>query len=292
MPRIFALLGVALACICISGHSTYARADTASGAPTSRVPWSTFSAPLLADLKAGRPLVTLVHVPLCANSQIHCGGQGAGDPGSLDKNLYWGRGFGVRRFFDETARGWRLIASSGAAGSVLQQLVYARDFPAVNFGLGSGTVRELLVLRAVHGEAIESALDAFYDAAARGAEVRFDERGVTRAFRVHVLGYAGHNRLMDGYRLKEEAPSSEGGLPVFVIACKSSPYFSKSLSFVGATPLVMTRDLVAPEGYTIEAVANALGENATSSELRARVVAAYARWQRIPERVAATIFTR
>jgi hypothetical protein len=292
MPRIVPLLRLALACICIAAHSTYASADTASRPPTSRVPWSTSSAPLLADLKAGRPLVTLVHVPLCANSQIHCGGQGAGDPGSLEKNLYWGRGYGVRRFFDETARSWRLIASSDSGGSVLQQVVYARDFPGKNFGLGSGTIRELLVLRAVHGEAIERAVDAFYDAAAHGAEVRFDEGGVTRAVRVHVVGYAGHNRLMDGYRLEEAAPSAGGGLPVFVIACKSAPYFSKALSSIAATPLVMTRDLVAPEGYTIEAVANALGENATRSELRERVVAAYARWQRIPERVAATIFSR
>lgn len=254
--------------------------------------WTETNSSVVADLQAGEPLVVLVEVPLCANSQIHCGGGGAGDPASPTKNLYWGRGFGVRRYFDESARGWHLIARSEGSGTLLEQAVYAREFSAERFGLGTGRVEELLVLRAVHGEAIESAVDNFYEAAARGAHVSFEENGVSRNVRVHVAGYAGHNRLMDGYRLKQSGDAAATGIPAFVIACKSAPYFSAALESIGATPLVMTRDLVAPEGYVIEALANALGENAPIPELRRRVVSAYARWQRIPERVAGTIFTR
>ena len=54
----------------------------------------------------------------------------------------------------------------------------------------------------------------------------------------------------------------------------------------------MTRDLMAPEGYAVEAVVDALGDNVSAREIRARVVRAYARWQRIPEKVASTIFAR
>jgi hypothetical protein len=54
----------------------------------------------------------------------------------------------------------------------------------------------------------------------------------------------------------------------------------------------MTRDYVAPEGYAIEALVEALGDNASPREVRARVVRAYARWQRISERTASTIFSR
>lgn len=54
----------------------------------------------------------------------------------------------------------------------------------------------------------------------------------------------------------------------------------------------MTRDLMAPEGYIVEAMARGLGERATAQELRQRVVKAYAKWQRIPERTASTIFAR
>jgi hypothetical protein len=54
----------------------------------------------------------------------------------------------------------------------------------------------------------------------------------------------------------------------------------------------MTRDLMAPEGYVIEALVRALGDRVTESMLRQRVVAAYAEWQRIPERTASLIFAR
>lgn len=175
----------------------------------------------------------------------------------------------------------------------MEQRVYARDFDGSSFGLPSGhTVRHLVVMRAVNGDAIESAVDSFYELATRGGRVRFEEDGQARDERVHVAGYAGHNRLMDGYRLKEAAVDSASSLPSFVIACRSSQYFSSALAAHGSTTLVMTRDLVAPEGYVIEALANALGRNSSPREIRAQVVRAYARWQKLSENVASTIFAR
>ena len=256
--------------------------------------WSALNARVVADLRAGHPLVTVLDVPLCSNRQISCGGGGAGDPASLDKNLYWGRGFGVRRYFDETARGWALVARSSPGGAILEQRVYAREFGGVTFGLErEQKVRHLLVMRAVNGDAIEAAIDEFYELATRGGRVRFDESGSPREERVHVVGYAGHNRLMDGYRLRDvDRPEAAEALPAFVIACRSAPYFSAALTAHGSTPLVMTRDLVAPEGYVIEALVNALGTNSAPREIRARVISAYARWQKLSENVAATIFAR
>lgn len=246
------------------------------------------------DLRAGRPLVTVLDVPLCSNQQVRCGGGGAGDPESLDKNLYWGRGFGVRRYFEETARGWTLVARSTPGGAILEQRVYARDFAGSNFGLEEKqSVRHLVVMRAVNGDAIESAVDEFYAFATRGGRVRFEENGDAHEERIHVAGYAGHNRLMDGYRLRDvERPGTAEALPAFVIACRSAPYFSAALTAHGSTPLVMTRDLVAPEGYVIEALVNALGRNSGPGEIRSRVVSAYARWQKIDESVARSIFAR
>jgi hypothetical protein len=247
----------------------------------------------MADLEAGLPLVTVVFVPLCSNSQIRCGGQGAGDPSSLDRNLYWGRAFGVRRYFNETARGWKEVARASAGGPMLEELVYARTIPGARFGLKRESVEQLLVLRAVQGDAIELAVDGFYELAVRGGTASFGEGAARRDVRVHVAGYAGHNRLMDGYGLKPvTASASESPIPSFVIACKSEPYFSAALRERGSTPLVMTRDYVAPEGYAIEALVNALGENLSARDVRARVVRAYARWQRLSEATASTIFAR
>ncbi len=251
-----------------------------------------------ADVAAGKPLTLVVVVPLCDSRVIACGGQGAGNPGSLDKNLYWGRAFGARRYFDETAKQFRRVARSGAEGSMLEQLVYRRTVPGARWGV-AGDVEQLVVLRAIHGAHIDDAVRDFYRFATEGAEVSFEEQGEQRRVAVHVSGYAGHNRLMDdGVSLQgivgasPPPPTTSAALPSFVFACRSASYFSAALRGAGSNPLVMTRDLMAPEGYVIEAMARGLGDRASQGELRTRVVAAYARWQRIPERTAGTIFAR
>lgn len=292
-------LSAALALFAVPGHaqtngSEIERAQATVRGEAGFASWSELAPRVTQDLKAGRPLVTVVFVPLCSNSQIRCGGQGAGDPASPKRNLYWGRAFGVQRYFDETARGWTKVAQTNGDGPVLEELVYTRRISGTRFGLGEASVEQLVILRAVHGEAIETAVDDFYALAVGGGTATFGDGDARRTVTVHVAGYAGHNRLMDGYQLKKTdtptAPSSS--IPSFVIACKSEPYFSAALRDRGSTPLVMTRDYVAPEGYAIEALVNALGENVSPREVRTRVVRAYARWQRISERVASTIFSR
>jgi hypothetical protein len=178
---------------------------------------------------------------------------------------------------------------------MLEQLVYRRKVPGARWGLEKD-VEQLVVLRAIHGARIDDAVRDFYRYATEGAVASFVEDGVERRVRVHVAGYAGHNRLMDGVTLEQlvgSVPQARpAALPSFVFACRSAAYFSDALSDSGSNPLVMTSDLMAPEGYIIEAMARGLGDHVTQRELRQRVVAAYARWQRIPERTAGTIFAR
>ncbi|RYZ03815.1 MAG: hypothetical protein EOO73_26645 [Myxococcales bacterium] len=264
--------------------------------PRAAVAWTERYPRIETDVAAGKPLTLLVVVPLCDSRVIACGGQGAGDPGSLDKNLYWGRAFGARRYFDETAKQFRRVARSGPEGSLLEQLVYRRWVRGARWGVAH-EVEQLVVLRAIHGRHIDEAVRDFYRFATEGAEVTFTEDGAVRRAAVHVAGYAGHNRLMDGVSLQQlvgaSPPRAErAALPSFVFACRSDPYFSAALREGGSSPLVMTRDLMAPEGYVIEAMARGLGDRATRQELRQRVVAAYARWQRIPERTAGSVFAR
>jgi hypothetical protein len=250
-------------------------------------------------VQSGQPLTLLVVVALCDSALIACGGQGAGDPGSLDKNLYWGRAFGARRYFDETAkkRGWQRVAQETGAGPVLEQLVYRRWvkasawYPAASADAPE-LVEQLVVLRAVHGRQIDAAVQDLYRFAGQGADVVFEQQGEKRRVPVHVVGYAGHNRLMDGVTLTPAATGGRRALPSFVFACRSAPYFSETLSDLGSQPLVMTRDLMAPEGYIIEALARGLGDHTSTRELYERVVLSYARWQRIPERTARSIFAR
>jgi hypothetical protein len=272
------------------------RESWAAGPVAAKVPWTVAYPSIEQDVAAGRPLTLLVVVPLCDSRLIKCGGQGAGDPGSLEQNLYWGRAFGARRFFDESAKQFHRIARESGQGPMLEQLVYRRVVPAQRWG-AQKDVEQLVVLRAIHGEEIDAAVRDFYHYATEGAELSFTEQGVERSVRVHVAGYAGHNRLMDvtlAQILEKSAgaPSKSAPLPSFVFACRSQSYFSEALSNGGSNPLVMTSDLMAPEGYIIDAMARGLGDHVSQSELRQRVVQAYAAWQRIPERTASTIFAR
>jgi hypothetical protein len=261
-----------------------------------RTPWTDALPTIYADVRAGLPFVTLVIVPLCNNAQIACGGGKAGDPSALDGNLYWGRGFGVRRFLDVMPKTWERIATRGANGHVLEEVVYRRYVSSKFWDRGSDRtpVEQLLVLRAVHGDEIDRAVDDFMALAEHGGYATFREQAQTHERRVlvHVVGYAGHNRLMDGKKLAQGRQNNPAATPSFVLACRSDAYFSSALRAVGSEPLVMTRDLMAPEGYVIEALVRALGDRVSESMLRARVVSAYAEWQRIPERTASLIFAR
>jgi hypothetical protein len=49
---------------------------------------------------------------------------------------------------------------------------------------------------------------------------------------------------------------------------------------------------MAPEGYLVDAIARGLGERASPRELRARAVAAYAKWQKLSPTAAGSVFAR
>ncbi len=244
-------------------------------------------------VREGRPLVIQVVVPLCSNAQIDCGSGIAGRPDRLDTNIYWGAVFGHRRFFDRNGSGFERIDVGRGGGALLERVVYRRRVPAAPFGgKGGEAVEQILVLDAYHGDHIDRAVEAFWQIATRGGQVRFRDGEKEREERVSVAGYAGHNRLMDGVRLPPPPGAADAPAPVpsFVLACASEPYFGPSLRAAGSETVVMTRALMAPEGYVLEAVVGAIGENASAAEARNRAVAAYARWQRLSPGAAGWIF--
>jgi len=109
---------------------------------------------------------------------------------------------------------------------------------------------------------------------------------------VHVTGYAGHNRLMDNKKLPAAPERSSGATPSFVMACYSESYFASSLRAAGSSLLVSTRALMAPEGYVVDAMTRALGDNLSQAAVRDRVVREYAKWQRLSFGTASSMFSR
>src|SRR5690606_34419626 len=138
---------------------------------------------------------------------------------------------------------------------VLEQRTYRRFVPSRAWSGSFARLRgecgapvgerleQLVVLRAVHGDRIDQAVLDFFRGSTEGATVEWTTpEGEARVARAHVVGYAGHNRLMDGLELPAADASrpQRSGLPAsFVLACHSENYFSESLRALGSAPLVM-----------------------------------------------------
>ncbi len=260
-------------------------------APVAAAPWSAAAPRAAEDVRAGKPLVVRVVVALCDNRQIDCGSRAAGAPGNLKTNLYWGAIFGSRRFLERKHSGWERVDVEGAQGDVLERVVFRRWAAGARWGLAKGKrVEELAVLDAVHGARIDDAVAGFWSTATSGASVRFRDGTRERTVGVHVVGYDGHNRLMDGTRLPAGVTNAPHAIPSFVLACYSESWFTPSLGAAGSRPIVMTRALMAPEGYVLDAVLRGLGDNDTEHAIRARAVEAYAKWQRMSVNEAGRIF--
>ncbi len=257
-------------------------------------PWSDAYPRVQQDLAAGEPLVVEVLVPLCSNEQIWCGSKWAGQPASPRVNIYWGAVFGARTHFQRETSGWTLLGLAASDAIYLERAVFRRHVPAAKWGLSRAEpVEQIVVLHAVHGSHINRAVRELYVRAARGSSVTVEESGQRRTLRVHAIGYAGHNRLMDGMAFPPELPprrSDDEPIASFVLACLSEKYFAKALHAVGSEPVVMTSSYMAPEGYVVDAVAKGLGDNEPIAGIRRRAVGAYARWQRISPGQASAIF--
>lgn len=292
MPRISGRRFLTLVAITVALLSP-ARGSAGDSTPKAPPKAAGWAPPALASKVAERgTLVVHVFVPLCDNDQIVCGSTRAGDPDDLDHNLYWGAIFGQRRFFSRKASKFtRLALDSTPSGPRLERAVFSRSFDGEPWGR-SKPIELVVVLDAYRGDAIDKAVDAFFTEADDGGSVTFGEGDAARTEKVDVVGYAGHNRMMDGKKPPARSTSKAEGIPSFVMACRSSSYFEAPLAERGSKTLLMTRDLMAPEGYVVHAIVSSLAVNASVGDVRAQTVQAYATWQKVETAVASSIFAK
>lgn len=250
--------------------------------------WAPAHGPSFTRVAETGRLVIHVLVPLCHNEQVVCGSKLAGDPDNLDHNLYWGAIFGQKRFFSRKASSWKPEVVDAAPSGVLARAVFSRSFDGAPWGR-EAPITTWVVFDAIHGGEIDGAIDTFFHSAERGARLDWTSNGDAHGAPVDVIGYAGHNRMMDG---KKPPASSPGGAPIpsFVMACHSRSWFEAALTERGSRLLASTQALMAPEGYVVDALAAALSENAPPDQLRRRTAAAYGRWQNLAEGTALGMF--
>lgn len=220
--------------------------------------------------------VTVV-VPLCDGAVLACGRGAAGDPRSLEGNLYWGAMYGAERFLGK-ARGFRVVTKTDAPDpkrvALLRTVVIERA-P----GKGERPVR--LTLHAWDGARIDDALAFFLEQA--------------RVPSSDLLVWAGHDRLMDVAAPTAPASAAPGtSANVAVLACESAQYFGPVLAGLNARPVALTRTFMAPEAYLLVALADSVARHgpADRAHLRTALVAAYAKYQRISTKAAGTVFSQ
>lgn len=197
-------------------------------------------------------------------------------------NLYWGAGFGVKTFFSRN-KDWELVSEINNPGSsILERLVFRHK-----------ATNTMLVADAYRGREIAQATSDFLEAAsgAPGSEIELQNHAkVHTGGSADVLVYVGHNGLMD-FELKSLARARDKrARKTIILACASKPYFKTPITLTGASPLLWTTNLMAPEAYILSAALDGWIRHESDEQIRARAAQAYNKYQKCGLKAANGLF--
>jgi hypothetical protein len=256
-----------------------------------------------ADIAAGKPIVVEVHVPLCDNAVITCGGRGRGDGEDLQRNLYWSTSEGLAGWMGRSGSGWSLAARLDGAATgnpdILAVRVWQRALEVPRAWRRPGMPNRFtvyLVGFAWRGQAIDRALEA-YLGDLYGDQVRpvtLAKGGLVAAGgAARIVGWVGHNRLMDtradwGQLAKLNGSRRKGTLAV---ACYSASYLKPAVRAPNRVPLLMTASLVMASSVAFESGVMAFLGGSDLAAIRLAGATGYASGQRRPVERLLSAFT-
>jgi hypothetical protein len=194
-----------------------------------------------------------------------------------ERNLYWGAGYGVKTFFARSAE-WQMTASQlRPKPEVLERCIFRHR-----------TKNVLLVADAYQGSQIRQAIVDFLaaaasekanDAPARETAHPGAASPVPTPGGADLVVYVGHEGLMD-FTLPQLPRKKDGrARAAIVLACISKSYFAEPLRVTGATPLLWTTSLMAPEAYTLKSALDGWVLAESAAQVRERAAAAYSHYQ-------------
>lgn len=184
-------------------------------------------------------------------------------------NLYWGCGFGIKTFF-KNSREWKLVQTLKPDSIRLERLVFKHV-----------TANYYLVADAYDGRHIKKCTVDFLNSScgSRQETVRVGDVEVALAGGSHLLGYIGHDGLMDFELSDDFVNTGNRQRDVIILACYSKRYFAPHLAGAKVNPLVWTTGLMAPEAYTIHDALSGYVQSEPADSIRARAARAYAKYQ-------------
>ncbi len=186
-------------------------------------------------------------------------------------NLYWGAGYGVRTHFDRAAEWVRVPVAAAGVPHILERVAWKHRDSAV-----------YLVADAYDGRNIREATEDLlrYASGAAGSTVQLEGRSVGIGGGADLVGYIGHDGLMD-FALDASYPARDDRTrETIILACISKRYFAPHLRTTGASPLLWTTGLMAPEAYTLKAALEGWVRREPATAVQERAAQAYNTYQK------------
>jgi hypothetical protein len=196
-------------------------------------------------------------------------------------NLYWGAAFGIRTFFSKN-KDWELISvTPNPHTTILERCIFKHRRNQV-----------LMVADAYRGKEISQTTWDFLEAAGGkpGEKLKAGEIEFHTAGSADLVAYIGHNGLMDFKLHSNPQRRDDRQRRAIILACASKQYFAPSLQASGATPLVWTTNLMAPEAYVLSAAIDGWMKRESDEQVRLRAAEAYNRYQNCGLKAARGLF--
>ena len=196
-------------------------------------------------------------------------------------NLYWGAAFGIRTFFSKN-RDWQLISvTSNPSASILERCIFKHRHVSL-----------LMVADAYRGKEISQTTWDFFEAAAGkpGEQLKVGDMQFHTAGSANIVAYIGHNGLMDFKLHSHPKRRDDRKRRAIILACASKQYFSPALEQSGATPLLWTTNLMAPEAYVLSAAIDGWIKKESDEQIRLRAAGAYHKYQNCGVKAAQALF--
>jgi hypothetical protein len=196
-------------------------------------------------------------------------------------NLYWGAAFGIRTFFTRN-KDWELISvTPNPSTRILERCIFKHRRDSM-----------LLVADAYRGKEISQTIWDFLEAAAGkpGEQLKAGDVQFYTGGSADLVAYIGHNGLMDFKLHAQPQRRDDRRRRAIILACASKNYFSPALEVSGATPLLWTTNLMAPEAYVLSAAIDGWMKKESDEQIRLRAAEAYNKYQNCGTKAARALF--
>jgi hypothetical protein len=264
--------------------SVLSAALSCASANPARTPAATSAAKVQPE-KAAVNSVPVIHVFVALADNVNQGivpvSASLGNGDNTKTNLYWGAAFGIRTFFSKS-KDWQLISvTPNPSATILERCIFKHRHSS-----------SLLVADAYRGKEIAQTTWDFLEAAAgkpgeklKAGEVEFHTGGSA-----DLVAYIGHNGLMDFKLQSQPKRRDDRERRAIILACASKSFFTSALQQSGATPLLWTTNLMAPEAYVLSAAIDGWMKKETDEQIRLRAADAYNKYQNCGVKAARNLF--